>query len=312
MTPIGIGAQITPLMKAVYLFLLFISSLSLSAQQTVGLFQYTSESFNGYTLFSPLRSSSTFLIDNCGWVVHRWESDFLPSQSVYLLENSHLLRAAKTPGITHPTINSGGGGERVQEIDAAGNILWDFTYFDPTHRMHHDIEPLPNGNVLILAWEYKSYGEAIAAGRNPALLPDLALWPEMIIEVKPNGTNSGEIVWEWHLWDHMIQDYDPSKANFGVVKDHPELLDLNFVSDIPELGDADWVHLNSIDYNPELKQILFCSAGLNELYIIDHSTSTAEAASHSGGDSGKGGDLLYRWGNPLAYRNGTTARSAAI
>ena len=164
---------------------------------------------------------------------------------------------------------------------------------------------LPNGNVLILAWEYKSTAEAIAAGRDPTLLPDNAVWPEHIIEVQQTGPTSGEIVWEWHIWDHIIQDFDPSKANFGAVEDHPELLDLNFVSDIPELGDADWMHINSIDYNENLDQIILGSPGLNEFYIIDHSTTLAEAASHSGGNSGKGGDILYRWGNPIAYRQGT-------
>lgn len=44
-----------------------------------------------------------------------------------------------------------------------------------------------------------------------------------------------------------------------------------------------------------------------EFWILDHSTTIAEAASHSGGRSGKGGDLLYRWGNPHAYRAGTKA-----
>jgi hypothetical protein len=44
---------------------------------------------------------------------------------------------------------------------------------------------------------------------------------------------------------------------------------------------------------------------LSEVWIIDHSTTTAEAAGHTGGRSSKGGDILYRWGNPQVYRAGT-------
>lgn len=66
-------------------------------------------------------------------------------------------------------------------------------------------------------------------------------------------------------------------------------------------------HFNSIDYNEDIDQILISSLKFNEIYIIDHSTTTVEASGHSGGNSGKGGDLLYRWGNPEAYDNGTNA-----
>jgi hypothetical protein len=130
------------------------------------------------------------------------------------------------------------------------------------------------------------------------------LWPTLIAEVEPVGATGGNIVWEWHIWDHLIQDVDPGKPNYGVVADHPELLDMNSAV----LGTSgDWVHENSVDYNLELDQIIFCSRKTSEFYIIDHSTTTEEAAGHTGGNSGMGGDFLYRWGNPQVYGRGTAS-----
>ncbi len=276
---------------------LFVAVSSTQAQdQTVGLFTYDTAIYRGYTLFAPMSSSATVLMDDFGRMVHSWEAVNAPAASVYLLDNGNLLR-------TNHLTGSAGAGGGVQIFDWDGNVVWDYVYWSDTYLQHHDIEPMPNGNVLILAWEYKTVAEAVAAGRNPALLDDTLLWPEHIVEVKPTGPTTGEIVWEWHLWDHLIQDFDPLADNYGVVEDHPELMDLNYAP----TGNPDWIHANAIDYNAELDQIVISARTMNELWIIDHGTTTEEAAGNTGGRSGMGGAFLYRWGNPLVYRAGTAA-----
>jgi len=254
--------------------------------QTSWLFMNNSEDFTGYTLFAPLSSTTTYLINNNGDVIHTWDSDYIPTCSVYLLENGVLLRASKFSNQIRG----------FQKIAWNGTILSEFEY----PAQHHDIEPLPNGNVLMITTETITSAEAVAAGRNPSLLYGDTLKTLVIVEVEPDGSSGGNVVWKWHVLDHLIQDFDVTKENYGAVADHPELIDFNFVGE----GGTSWIHTNSIDYNEEFDQILVSSRNLHEIWVIDHSTTTAEAANHTGGNSGKGGDLLYRWGNPQAYRAG--------
>ena len=155
----------------------------------------------------------------------------------------------------------------------------------------------------MIAWEIKTEAEALAAGRNPNLMEAGELWPDHIIEVQPTGASGGEIVWEWHAWDHLIQDYDETRENYGTVAGHPERINLNYAGD----SGADWNHINAIDYDTDLDQILLSVHSFSEIWVIDHSTSTAQAKGSTGGNSGKGGDLLYRWGNPQAYGSGSSA-----
>lgn len=266
----------------------------------VGEFSNENDSFDGYTLFAPDRSPGSYLINNSGEVVYTWNSNYQLARGVYLLESGNIIRAS-FPG-PNPTFWGGGISGRVEEIDLNGKVIWEFEYSNNTHCLHHDVEALPNGNILMTGWEYKTEAEAIAAGRDPNSLPIGELWPDHIIEVEPNGSKSGNIVWEWHIWDHLIQDFDPTKDNYGVVEDHPELFDINFGG----ILSGDWNHINSIDYNKEFDQIIISAAGPSEIWVIDHSTTTEEAAGHIGGKSGKGGDILYRWGNPQTYRAGGT------
>ncbi|MCJ8276785.1 MAG: hypothetical protein HRT44_01605, partial [Bdellovibrionales bacterium] len=37
-------------------------------------------------------------------------------------------------------------------------------------RLHHDVEILPSGNLLVIAWELKNQAECYAAGRDPGTL----------------------------------------------------------------------------------------------------------------------------------------------
>lgn len=250
----------------------------------------------GYTLFAPLKSTSTWLMDNDHEVIHEWTSAYPPGHSAYLLETGHLLRTGTTQT---KVFDTGGAGGVIEEFDWAGDRVWEFVYDDAQHRAHHDIEPMPGGNVLVIAWEMVSEEAALAAGRDPSLLTQGELWIDHVVEVNP----AGQIVWEWHVRDHLVQDVDPDRDNYGDVAAHPELIDFNYQASGPP-GGADWNHTNAIDYNPELDQIMLSVRNFGEIWIIDHGTTTAEAASHSGGSAGRGGDLLYRWGNPAAYRAG--------
>ncbi len=241
----------------------------------------------GYNLFAPLGETTTYLIDENGSVVFTWPGSYRPGNAVYLLENGSLLRTGNTQSAT---FNVGGAGGIVEEITPAGVVSWSYALDTAQNRLHHDIEPLPNGNILMIAWELMSEAEAVAAGRSTSG----EVWPDTVIEIDP-ATN--EIVWQWRVWDHLIQDYDAAKANYGVVADHPELIDLNYYGPGARAGDADWNHINAIDYNAEFDQILLSVRTFSEIWVIDHSVTTAEA-------TGQGGDLLYRWGNPAAYNAG--------
>ncbi len=261
------------------------------AQQTVGLFTNTAEAYDGYTLFTPQDSEETFLINNCGEKVHSWTSVYKPGLSVYLLENGILLRTGRVTG-------QGGGSGIVEMIDWNGNIIWSHSVSATHGRQHHDVEYLPNGNLLLIVWDERTQAEVIQAG---STTPNTSINSEQIVEIQPDLVNGGAtVVWEWKAWDHLVQDADVAANDFGNVSLSPEKININFLNH----NSSDWLHFNGVDYNEASDQIIISVHNFSEFWIIDHSTSIAEAASSTGGTYGKGGDLLYRWGNPQAYDQG--------
>ncbi len=289
-------------MKLFRILIIFFFSIGIFCQdthaQTVGIIHNDSLSQVGYTLLCPSSSRSSYLIDNCGNVVNQWQSSFNPGLSCYLLDDGSLLRTGRLQG----NFVAGGLGGLIERYNWDGTLEWQYEIATDTTHLHHDIEVLPNGNILALSWDLRTAEDALDLGRIG--VSNAGVMSEKIVELSPIGLDSAELIWEWFLWDHMIQEFDSTKANYGEVAAHPELWDIN-INITGNNNLTDWIHFNGIDYNQELDQIALSSRHFHEIYIIDHSTTTAEAASHSGGNSGKGGDILYRWGNPENYHRGS-------
>lgn len=262
----------------------------------------------GYTLFAPLTSDTTFLINMEGQVVRTWKSAYVPSGWVYMRENGNLLRGGNESETAQ--FNGGGQGGRLQEFTFDGDLVWDFSFNNSDHLTHHDVTLLPNGNILAIAWELKTPEEARRAGRSEAMIPERGLWPDMLVELEPQRPDDARVVWEWHSWDHLIQNTDPSLDNYGDPRAHPERIDINADDasvgpEIPADPPTDLFHMNAVAYNPELDQIVMSAPNFDEIWVIDHSTTSEEASGSAGGRLEKGGDLVYRWGNPQKYGRGT-------
>jgi len=249
---------------------------------------------DSYILVNDAGNNDVYLMDKNAELVHQWPLVNNIGNDAFLMPNGMLLAILE---VNTPLITFGGKGGKIQLIEADGTINWSFDYSSEEYIAHHDVEMLPNGNILIMVWERKTAQEVEEAGSSLTI----DVFPETIIEVNPS---TDEIVWEWHAWDHLIQDFDDTKANFGTVADNPQLINLNYSNN----DDGDIMHGNGIAYDADSDLIYLSINFYHEVWVIDHSTTTAEATSNSGGTYNKGGDLVYRFGNPSAYDNTTGER----
>ncbi len=88
-----------------------------------------SESFDGYTLSSPMNRRATYLIDMQGQVVHKWDlpkgmSIFIQA---YLLPGGNLLRGVKSREVGR---DKGGRGATLQEVNWSGKVVWEYQSSD--------------------------------------------------------------------------------------------------------------------------------------------------------------------------------------
>jgi hypothetical protein len=140
------------------------------------------QQWGDYTLYALKDQYSANLLDTNGNIVKTWTfaSNAKTGYSTYMLPGGTLLRTVARTG------NSFQGGPicgEVQKVDWNGNVVWDYVYSTANYCSHHDVCAMPNGNVLLIAYERKTAAEATAAGCTQSI----EIWPDKIVEVQPTG-----------------------------------------------------------------------------------------------------------------------------
>ncbi|WP_276166752.1 arylsulfotransferase family protein [Zobellia alginiliquefaciens] len=229
------------------------------------------------------------LINHDGETLFEWAINGLGDDAELQSDGSLVAIQAAT----NPRINFGGYGGKFIKINADQTTDWEFTYSSDSYISHHDVNYLSNGNIIFLIWEKVDSDDAAQMGFSG----NFDIYPDAVIEMNPL---TQEVVWEWHFTDHVIQDYDSNLDNYGVVADYPNKIDINYNS---TQNDGDITHANGLTLD-ETNDLLYVTVNYySEVWVIDHSTTTEEAATSEGGNYNLGGDLVYRFGNPLAYDN---------
>ncbi|MCA9190471.1 MAG: aryl-sulfate sulfotransferase [Planctomycetales bacterium] len=244
--------------------------------------------FDGLSLYAPLHSTDVQLRDNLHHVVHRWKCDLPPGQCTKMLPDGSLLRTARVENPAFEKVYGKGSGGGVQWINWDGTKRWDYRLSSDRELLHHDIELMPNGHILMLVWVKIPLGESQAHGCKTATA-DAPLISERIVEIDPNTNRT---IWSWDAWDHVVQNVDPTLPDFGDPLTMPTRIDVNLQRD-----ENDWLHFNALSYNAAQDLIIVSCRQTSELWIIDHSTTSEQAQTSHGGQRGVGGDIWLRWGN---------------
>ena len=276
------------------------------------LIQYDpARAYTGYTLFSPFRGENSYLIDMYGNVVHYWpypEGSSVPGSEAIekharLLEDGTLLR-----GFIDRANRAGMGGAVYQLADWDGEVLWQHDEERPGYTPHHDFRMIWNPKLeartlMYVASKEMTHEEVIALGADPSKRENYASRPDGIVEVDMDGN----VIWEWNISDHLVQNYSSEHPNYGVVSEYPGKMDPNFGGGVG----GDWIHINGFDYNEVLDQVVINNSIFSEFYVVDHGATFIPGDPEGSVElaAGDEGDFIFRWGNPCVYDSGECPRS---
>lgn len=242
----------------------------------------TAQTFDGYTFVYS--GKKAYLYDMDRTLIHTWTSQYSIVGCCDLLRDSSIIVASSSRScdwsggmlaLTHG---------HFQIINWEDEVTWDYQYCSEDYMPHHDMEPVYRTND--------------PAEKPTFLIPCYSsIWGDKIVELRPTGATTAEVIWEWVAINHTCESN---------CTDKPEVFDKSKGGKGCFNNTSDAMHVNSVSYNRRLDQLVVSNKGFNEMIIIDHSTTTEEARTTSGGRYGKGGSILYRWGNPKNYLSSGT------
>jgi hypothetical protein len=152
--------------------------------------------YEGYTFCAG--GSTGYLLDPSGGVVHTWHASGAAQTCAYLLEDGRALFPIQNNQCLFPHHDGAYPSGRFQKISWDGELLWDYRFCDETARAGYDVEPMPNGNILI---------------------PTDAVNVAKIFEVQPTGPTSGDIIWQCSLPGYLVG----GNTYMNAVSYNPEL-----------------------------------------------------------------------------------------
>jgi hypothetical protein len=154
-----------------------------------------------YVLLAPFTSlnffkegGTVFLLDLYGRIVHKWNLEYQIFVA-YLKKNGHLVASCVVAGDLDKYPGGGRAG-RIVEVDWNGEVLWEYN----NDYIHHDIDIMPNGNVIALMFEKAphDFSQQVKGGI-PGSEKEGNMWTDSIIEIN----HEKKIVWQWHAFDHL-------------------------------------------------------------------------------------------------------------
>jgi arylsulfate sulfotransferase len=206
------------------------------------------------------------IVDDAGEVVWYYRSERRMADLQYL-DNGHLLFTTTDDAIV--------------EIDLLGNIIAEWwaanrpagpgtgTPVDAL-TLHHDLDKMPNGNIIALNTERKQIDNWWSNDLDPET-PRSTQWVMGDIIVEFDQT--GKIVWSWNAFDYL----DPMRigyetfVNYWIRRGFP--------------ATRDWSHANGLEYLPEDDALLVNFRVQSCVVKIDR----------------KSGDILWIFGEPTGW-----------